>query len=231
MIVFPRNWKKDYRHEQLQDNCNHSIDKIIEILREILVKINIRRLAYSGGIDSTIILALLSEIYPEVHTFTISNREDHPDVIFARKGSDIYGSIHHEFICEDMSGKDGDEAVKKLFELSKTGSMICCDGIDEYMCGYYAHMKDRDYQTYEYFLERLTPDHLEPLDANSGKCEVYLPFLDDELVKIYQSIPFEEKVIERKIITKQIARKLAIDESIIDRNKYGFCDAFIKCNK
>jgi len=47
-------------------------------------------------------------------------------------------------------------------------------------------------------LERLTPDHLIPLDKNSGEVRVYLPYLDSELIEIYSWIPLYQKVDNNK---------------------------------
>jgi hypothetical protein len=88
-------------------------------------------------------------------------------------------------------------------------------------------------ETYEFYLSRLYPDHLVPLNRNSAGVEVYLPYLDASLIKTYRQIPLFRKVseIERKIVMKELARNLKIPNEIINRNKYGFCDAFLTKNK
>jgi len=100
------------------------------------------------------------------------------------------------------------------------------------MCGYYDHM-NMSPETYKFYLSRLYPDHLVPLNKNSAGVEVYLPYLNDSLIDVYKQIPLFKKVskIDRKIIMKELGRKLKIPNEIIDRNKYGFCDAFLDKNK
>jgi len=237
MIVYPVKWEKEY--EKLADNIDIDVNLIINELISILKKIDVQHLAYSGGLDSTIMLCLLSFVTNKrIHTYTISSRADHPDVQFARRGGRFYDTTHHEFIVTPTKRNTdqftGDNAVRQLFEkVSRhTGEIICCDGIDEFMCGYYDHMNG-SLDTYKHYLSRLTPDHLKLLDFNSGKVKVWLPYLSDTLVSIYRMIPLRAKVSEedRKLVMKAIARKLSVPSDFIDRNKYGFCDAFIKNNK
>ncbi len=234
MIVYPKNWKIDY------EDLDHPYTalEIIEILSEVLERLNVNHLTYSGGIDSTIMLAVMCKIFDEVHTYTISSRKDHPDVLFARRGSKIYNTTHHEFIVDPTHKEtdvfEGDNAVRQLFELltEHTNRVICCDGIDEFMCGYYDHQKDTESQ-YTYYLSRLLPDHLVVLNSNSSNIEVFLPYLDERLVDIFRGIPLPEKVdgkYRKKIILK-MADTLGIIEDIIYRNKYGFVDAFKKDDK
>ena len=234
MIVYPKNWHINYEKlASSKDNIEVDIPNIIDTLYYVLRKINVNYLAYSGGIDSTIILCLLTKIFDNVFTYTISSKEDHPDVLFARYGSIIYNSKHQEFVVEPTHEETdkfmGDNAVRQFFEIINTDEIICCDGIDEFMCGYYKH-QDLKHGTYEYFLSRLLSDHLVPLNNNSKNVKVFLPYLDNDLVNIFKNIPLAEKMdlTERKRIVCGIARYLEIPEKIIMRNKYGFCDAFIK---
>jgi len=237
MIVYPKNWNQNY-----EGSSSFGFDpcEILNKLYSILKKINVPHIGYSGGIDSTIMLDIMTATYSnsEIHTYIISSRKDHPDVRFARKGSKIYNTIHHEFIVKPTNIKTdkfrGDNAVRQLFELLPefTDRIICCDGIDEFMCGYYAHQKDTA-NKYNHYLSRLLPDHLIPLSNASKNIEVYLTYLDDRLIDIYRKIPLPAKIdskYRKKIIIK-IAKYLNISNEFIDRNKYGFCDAFIEKDK
>ena len=53
------------------------------------------------------------------------------------------------------------------------------------------------------------------------------------MIDIYRTIPLSSKVTvdDRKLIIKDVARKLGVPEEFISRNKYGFCDAFVEKNK
>lgn len=242
MIVYPKDWNQNY--EELS-SFYFDPREIINELYWVLKRINVLHISYSGGIDSTIVLHILSRagreslfMDREIHTYTIASREDHPDVQFARKGSELYNTIHHEFIVEPTHEETdismGDNAVRQLFELLPefTDKIICCDGIDEFMCGYYAHQNDTA-SMYKHYLSRLTPDHLISLNRSSEDIEIYLPFLDSRLIDFYRKIPLSAKVDteNRKKLITEIGRWLNIPDEFIDRNKYGFCDAFIAKDK
>jgi len=236
MIVYPKDWKKDYSVYANTSvtvehiNRNNYIDFILDNLKNTLKEINIKNLAYSGGIDSTIILALMSDIFPTVNTYTISSRPNHPDIIHAKIGSIKYNTNHTTILVEPTYRKsdvyEGDNAVRMFFEYCKD-DIICCDGIDEFMCGYYNHQKDPE-RYYKKYLSELLPYHLIPLNRNSKKIKVYLPYLNKELIEFLSQIDINKKVdqITRKKIMIDIGIKLDIPIEIIQRNKYGFIDAF-----
>lgn len=229
MIVYPNDWKKNY--EKL-GNFYFNPCELLSILYLILKTINVPHLTYSGGIDSTIMLNIMAATYSDrkVHTYTIASREDHPDAQFARKGSKIYNTIHHEFIVKPTHKKTdkfkGDNAVRQLFELLPefTNKIICCDGIDEFMCGYYKHQYKKA-STYKHYLSKLSFNHLIPLNNASKDIKVYLPYLDDQLIDIYRKIPIINKVDfkHRKKPIIEIAKYLSIFDKFVNRNKYGFC--------
>ncbi|MEE9574175.1 MAG: asparagine synthase-related protein [Candidatus Neomarinimicrobiota bacterium] len=237
MIIYPKNWRVKYE-ELVPNNPSEDVNikKIIDRLTEVIVKIDIRDLMFSGGVDSTIMLCLMSKVFDDISTYTISVREDHPDIIFSRVGSSIYKSNHHEFIVKPTPNQPlGDDAVRQLFIKSSefTDSVICCDGIDEFMCGYYKHMESQHLKSYKWFLSRLLPDHLVPLNENSKDTKVYLPYLDKEIISIFSNIPLYKKINSknRKMVTCDMARYLGIRGDFIYRNKYGFCDAFLEKDK
>jgi len=234
MIVYPKDWRKHY--EELSypiEPTDFDVEKFIDILRKVLINIDVKHLAYSGGIDSTILLHLLTEIHGEVFTYTIASREDHPDLLFARLGSEFYNSSSIEFIVnpthKESDESMGDNAVRQFFEETGlyTNEIICGDGIDEFMCGYYKH-SDVSQETYEYFLSWLLPYHLIPLNNSSMYNNVFLPYLDDEIVCMNRNARLQDKVDSknRKRLVVKVAEHLGIPSEIIERNKYGFCDAF-----
>jgi len=246
MIVYPVNWNRDYSEFSIsKKEINITNKEIVYIIFDILEDIGVNDLAYSGGIDSTLILLLLFKLYKydePVNTYTISNRKNHPDIKFAKLGSSFFKSNHTEFIIKETKEKTdiflGDNCVRQFFEQVSlyTDKIICCDGIDEFMCGYYDHISGPQ-DRYHHYLSRLLPDHLIPLDKNSGKVEVYLPYLDDRLINVLSSIRISKKTFGsiRKKIMIDIAyyynQNNSFPESIIMRNKYGFCDAFREKNK
>ena len=65
--------------------------------------------------------------------------------------------------------------------------------------------------------------HLKPLDKNSGRVKVYLPYLSDAVTRLFWQIPLADKVdkVHRKRIMLLLA-KGKLPEEIINRRKYGF---------
>lgn len=240
MIVFPKKWRKDYTTYIHYPYLKIYAQYLLELIKVIIEEIKVPHLAYSGGIDSTIMLCLLTEFFgrDKVHTYVISSRKDHPDIIFAEKGSKLFHAIHHEFIVlpEEMSRDDlrGDNAVRQLFSNVRkyTDNIICCDGIDEFMCGYYGHL-GASKSSYKYYISKLVSDHLVPLHKASKDVKVYLPYLDTYLVESMDDIHLRYKVdnYNRKKIVTLMAEILNIPDEFINRNKYGFCDAFIDKDK
>ena len=136
---------------------------MIEELENIIIQ-NIREipqvplsLLLSGGIDSSLVLALLQKVYPKVpiSTFSLAKSKDYPDLIFARKVADLFNTKHNEIILsEDEYNKflgeynkvkqydlKGDINVYILCSFARAFSniIITGDGGDECFGGYWLH--------------------------------------------------------------------------------------------
>jgi len=114
-------------------------------------------LLLSGGIDSSLVLALIKKVYPDrqIHTFTLARNEEYPDLIFAREVAALFRTDHHEILLSDSEYDD----FKKDYEKSKKSDLkgdvnvyILCsiaskysrtivtgDGGDECFGGYWLH--------------------------------------------------------------------------------------------
>jgi len=241
MITYPGEWNVDYEKvvSKISESQTSYWGKVYNYIVQAVKSIDISNLAYSGGIDSTIMLHIMSQYINQttketIKTFTIASREDHPDIIFARQGAEYYHTDHTEYIVPELINGSGDDAVKHFFKSLPVESIICCDGIDELMCGYYDHLNQPE-EKYKYYLSRLTLDHLIPLDENSFDVKVYLPYLYHQLVKYLASVHVRYKINQstktRKIMMVELASRLGVPKDIINRNKYGFCDALLASNK
>lgn len=229
MIVYPDGWK----------NIGQPIDikRVEDAIFEVLSEIHCNNLSFSGGLDSSILLYFMSKIYDRVHAFTIGFSESHPDIKYSKLIANQFVNIDHKVyfpsrkeIKEEQKNGDyeGDEAVRLFYKFvgKYTDSIVAGDGIDEFMCGYYSHQKLSHEEKYYFYLEKLQKEQLIPLNENSGKIKIYLPYLDDKLILLMSQIPIISKVDRYK--RKKIMFRIAIDKipnEFINRRKYGFCDS------
>ena len=111
----------------------------------------------SGGIDSSLVLALIKKIYPnrQIHTFTLARNEEYPDLIFAREVAALFRTDHHEILLSDSEYDDFKKEYEKIKKFDLKGDMnvyILCsiaskfsriivtgDGGDECFGGYWLH--------------------------------------------------------------------------------------------
>jgi len=230
MIVYPEAW------EHIGQKIH--LNEIVYLILRILSDIPCNCLALSGGMDSSLLLYFMLQVHKKITAFTIGLADEHPDVKYAEMIADKYPCVMHKIYIprpdkikreKQPNESLGDTAVRLFygFVSGHTDGIIAGDGIDEFMCGYYSHEENPSERTYYNHIRQLKKKHLIPLDRNSGKVEVYLPFLDSRLISLLSQIPIIEKVDfnHRKKLMVDMAKGRIPDE-IITRRKYGFCDAF-----
>ncbi len=220
MIKYPNEWRKIGRIITPSEIANQ--------LETTIFKIGTRNLSLSGGIDSTLLLYFMKKILGDpIHCYTIALDEYHPDYLHAKIATEFFGVELHPFFLR--CSKQPDEIVKIFYDhLINVGvrEIIAGDGIDELACGYYSHQKDSSEENYICWIRALYSDHLLPLNDNSQSVSVHLPYLAPDVIALLSLVPLYEKVDRenRKTIVVDMARG-HIPESIIQRWKYGFCDA------
>jgi len=236
MIVYPKDWEKI--------GVVVTTKMIEKRLKDVLREIDCGCLSFSGGVDSSLLLYYMCQIYDKVKLFTMGLSGDHPDVIFAESVVGHYGKnfdvrLWHyiyrpmkEELKEPVSPNNylTDAMVRAFYEFvaQHTDKIIAGDVVDEYMCGYYAHMDNPTEEVYYDYIRRLQKNHLAPLNENSGDVRVYLPYADEKVIAMLSQIPLQEKVDfrNRKKVMIEMARGKVPDKVIL-RRKYGFCDALI----
>jgi len=228
MIVYPKNYDYVYHIPTL--------DEIEEVMYEAVKKTGCSNLCLSGGIDSSLTLHFMSKVFPSVRCFTIAQSDKHPDYYYSKIAAAKYGATHLIFIparkeIEEASllgDLPGDVAVRLLFKkISQfTDNVIVTDCIDELDCGYYSHQASQTDKHFRLKIAELEKLHLEPLNRNSGKVKVFVPYASPEVVQTFLRIPLSDKVTsqKRKIHVAKIASKY-IPLEIIERRKFGFCAA------
>ena len=172
----------------------------------------------------------------KVSCYTIALSEEHPDYSFAKQVVDQLKIEWHFFVVDQdaLYGEEndcsGDAIVRQFYQqlnLLRVNQILACDGIDEYMGGYYDHLHKPTLETYYLYLGELMNKHLVPLHENSRDIRVFLPYLDPRLVTIYNNYEMCKRFDNdgRKKVIVNLARNMRVPEEIINRRKYGFCDA------
>lgn len=225
MIVHPVGWPRAGQPVRISD--------IENTLYSVLSELDVQCLSLSGGLDSSLMLHYMEQLYGDsVRTFTIALNKRHPDYVWARKMAGWFGVDWSAYIRPDgverkVGDLAGDEIVRSFYgwlEGLGVERIIACDGIDEFMCGYYTHQKSPTEETYYKFLGEMVENHLKPLHKNSGNVHVYLPFIDKRMVALYGQIPLQKKYKSRKAVVMELARQ-HLPMGVLRRRKYGFCDA------
>jgi len=226
MITFPNNW---YTIGQKPD-----INTIEHTLITVLKSLNCNNLALSGGVDSSYMLYCMSKVFGNnINCYTIALNEEHPDYIHSNNITKVFGVKWFYLLTEkriedkedDFPGDGGVKSFFKWISSLEVPSIICCDGIDEFMGGYYKHMKEPVHETYYDFMLRLQKEQLQPLDKNSEGINVLLPYLDNRLITLYNNFPMVDRFDfnDRKKLMILLAKD-KIPYNILYRRKYGFVD-------
>lgn len=201
----------------------------------------------SGGLDSSLIAAILKKYHDNVITFSVGF-ENSPDLLSAKTVADYIGSKHIEYkLKTDEIFNLIPEAIYTLESFdaplvrSSIGNMIVSrlsskadivfsgEGGDEVFAGYNYFLDfNNDEEIQKELLKALKSLHntaLQRVDrfANKYSVDVKLPLLDEELIYFSFNIPPAFKI--NKNMTKYILREVALKylpENIVWRTKDKF---------
>ncbi len=135
------------------------INKLEEIIVSNIKMISEKSLSFflSGGIDSSLVLALLRKTYPNIpiRTFSLALSDSYPDIIFSREMAERFQTEHTELILSENEYRDylqeyekirkhnfkGDANIYILCSEAKKFSkdIVTGDGGDECFGGYWLH--------------------------------------------------------------------------------------------
>jgi len=189
----------------------------------------------SGGLDSSIVAAMLKEFSDNVYTYSVGF-EDSPDLLAARKVSKYLGTVHTEYkldveelfssipkVIYSLESFDaplvrsslGNMIVSKIS--SSSDMVFSGEGGDEIFAGYNYFMEfDSSKLIQKEIVRAISSLHntaLQRVDraANAYGVNVKLPMLDESLINFVLGIPPREKVRKDKKAGKYILRKVASD--------------------
>jgi len=206
-------------------------------------------IAYSGGVDSTLISKICHDMDYDITLLTIGFPESH-DILFAKEVNELLKYSHHVLeidsetfptICkkinqtiqtENLSWNENSIAFYYVSKLAKSLSLdtvVTANGIDELFCGYNAYREafsegeSRIHQVMDEKLENeLKMMKAVNLVASEFDVKILQPLLHSKFIDYAKTIPISEKIHDSEdIYRKHIIRKLAsqIDVPEISCNK------------
>ena len=196
-------------------------------------------IAFSGGVDSTLLAKLCSDLDYDVTLLTIGFQNSH-DILFSKKINEIMklphkiyeiekdsfneisSNINNKIKTDNLSWNENCIAfyyVSKLAQKINLNTVVTANGIDELFCGYNAYrdvIEDGENAVNELMNSKLE-NELKMMDAvNLVSSEfgvtLFQPFLSERFIKFTKKIPVEEKIKNSEdLIRKHIVRKAALE--------------------
>ena len=224
------------------------LEKIRAAISETVSKKEIG-IAFSGGVDSTLISKICSDMNYEITLLTIGFRGSH-DILFAEEVNSILNYDHHVLEIEPDSFPSTASAINKKIKtenlswnencvafhyVSKLASklnldtVITANGIDELFCGYHAYrdaFSGGEGKILEIMNSKLDNEieMMKAVNLVAFEFDVAIqqPLLSRSFIEFAKTIPVSEKIRDSgDLFRKHIIRSLAKDVGVPE----------ISCNK
>jgi asparagine synthase (glutamine-hydrolysing) len=195
--------------------------------------------AFSGGVDSTLISKILDDLEFDITLLTIGFSESH-DILFAKEVNEQLEFPHHileidsdtfEQISSDINKIIKTENlswnenciafyyVSQLAQGLNLDTVVTANGIDELFCGYNAYrevISQGESQVNKLMDTKLENEvkMMKAVNLVSSEFGVTIlqPLLSSEFVAFAKSIPMTEKIVDSEdLMRKHAIRKLAAD--------------------
>ena len=225
------------------------MDEINKILLENIensisetVKINKIGIAFSGGVDSTLISKVCSDMNYDVTLLTIGFPESH-DILFAKEVNEYLKYSHHileidsdtfpeissminqTIKTDNLSWNENCIAfyyVSKLANNLNLDTVITANGIDELFCGYNVYREafsGGESQINEVMLAKLDNelDMMKAVNvvASEFGVKIFQPLLSSKFIEYAKTVPISEKIHDSEdLYRKHIVRKLAAEINV-----------------
>ena len=224
----------DDMNKKLLENIKNSISETIKVK-----KIGI---AFSGGVDSTLISKICSDMDFDITLLTIGFSESH-DILFANNVNEFLKYPHHVLEIDpdtfaSISSKINQTIktdnlswnencidfhyVSKLANSLDLDTVITANGIDELFCGYNAYREafsGGESQINEVMTAKLDNElkmmKAVNLVASEFGVKILQPLLSEKFVEYAKTIPISEKIHDSEdLYRKHIIRKLASEVGV-----------------
>jgi len=200
--------------------------------------------AFSGGVDSTLISKILHDLGYDISLLTIGFFESH-DILFAKKVNEylhyshsileiepesfekITKTINKKIKTENLSWNENCIAFYYVSKLAKSLDMdtvVTANGIDELFCGYNAYrdvIADGESKVLELMDSKLENEiqmmKAVNLISSDFGVKIIQPLLSSEFVQYAKTLPLAEKIIDSEdLIRKHAIRRLAKDVGVTE---------------
>lgn len=219
----------DEMYEKLLENIKNSIS---ETVKEKKIGI-----AFSGGVDSTLISKICSDMNFDITLLTIGFPESH-DILFAKEVNEFLNYPHHileidsdtfptisskinqTINTDNLSWNENCIAfyyVSKLAQSLELDTVITANGIDELFCGYNAYREafsEGESKIHEVMDTKLENElkmmKAVNLVASEFGVKILQPLLTAKFIEYAKTVPISEKIHDSEdLYRKHIIRKLA----------------------
>ena len=217
---------------------NQLLDEIHRAIKST-VSDNSVGVAFSGGVDSTLIAKLLHDAGYNIHLLTIGFHDSH-DINFAKEVNEILKFKHNILEIEPKSFQ---ETSEKIYDIIKTDNLswnensiafyyvsrlakslgiskvITANGIDELFCGYNSYreaigISENEVQKMMDLKLKNEKDMMIAVNNVSSEFGVTIvqPLLIDSFIDYAKTIPITKKIHgPDDLLRKHVIRELAID--------------------
>ena len=195
--------------------------------------------AFSGGVDSTLIAKLLKDMNYDVHLLTIGFHDSH-DINFALEVNqnlnyqhdileidpstfkEISSKIYDIIRTDNLSWNENSIAFYYVSKLAKEyglKTVVTANGVDELFCGYNSYreaISNGEQEVIEMMNAKLENEKKMMIAVNNVCSEfgvkIVQPLLSSSFIKFAKKIPVSEKIHgSDDLMRKHVIRSLAID--------------------
>ena len=220
---------------------NELLKNIQDAIKKIVPKKRIG-IAFSGGVDSTLISKILGDLDYDVTLLTIGFFESH-DILFAKEVNEqlqfphhileidgdsfekISSDINKKIQTDDLSWNENCIAfyyVSKLAASLDIDAVVTANGIDELFCGYngYREVISQGESAVNKLMDSKIDNEIKMMKAvnqisSEFGVEILQPLLSLEFIKYAKTIPISDKIHDSEdLMRKHVIRKLACEIKI-----------------
>lgn len=215
---------------------NQLLEEIHSAIKESIPEKKIG-IAFSGGVDSTLVAKICKDLDYEITLLTIGFPDSH-DILFAKQVNeilkfpheiseidkttfnDIASKINKRINTDNLSWNENSIAFYYVAKLAKSlgiKTVVTANGIDELFCGYNAYrdaIEQGEDKVMELMNQKLDNEQKMMQAVNDVTSEfgvsIVQPLLSEKFITFAKSIPVSEKITGKDdLMRKHVIRKLA----------------------